>query len=862
MAEARSEDLTLAPNEFALVLDKTSGIVHTYCGPSNASLSAQEIPVVFDGATKRFLSVDMARAKQLKQLAPEGWYIILKNPAENTKDPTRNGDQPEDGKKAKMPTLRVGHKINIPGPTTFALWPGQMAQVVQGHHLRQDEYLIARVYDGDAARRSLEALPDATASEKSSLVPQDLTPGYLFIIKGTEASFYVPPTGIEVVRESASGKGKVQYVRSAVSLERLEYCLLRDQDGNKRYVRGPAVVFPEPTEEFITNTREDGTTTRKFKAIELGPKNGIHVKVIADYGEGDEEVKAGTELFITGEDTPIYFPREEHAIIKYGDSDVNFGVAIPPGEARYVLQRLGGEIRLEKGPQVFLPDARTEIIIRRALDLRLCALMYPGNTEALQVNQRLAAAAAARTDLDTPVGAAPAAAMVEASFLSSLDRAQTYEKAAPAGFHGDSMNRQGQYRPPRTITLDSKYDGAVTMDIHEGYAVMLVTKRGGRRVVIGPQTALLEYDEVPHVLTLSTGKPKTMDKPFKTVYLMIANNYVTDIIEAETQDYCKVKVKLSYRLNFEGAAEKWFSVENYVKLLCDHMRSMVRNRVRHLGIKEFYHNATDILRDLILGASVDPGVSAPEKSVQATPTDALDVARSIVPKTSASRGSRPGRTFDENGLRIFDVEVLEVALDAELQKLLERQERATIQQALELEDLQRKAHFVGASKVLHSSIIDAEQEIKGKQEASKRALAADEAHTKAELQEQGKKLQEAANAIAEIVRQNQQADADLKLRSQQASDALKMAFLMAETEATKERMGAVTPNLVASLQAFGDQATIERLATAMGAQGFLRTVGGESIVDVLTKLLQGTSLAERLPAALNGRVAAAKQLST
>ena len=29
----------------------------------------------------------------------------------------------------------------------------------------------------------------------------------------------------------------------AVTLERLEYCILLDEDGNKRYIRGPAVVF-------------------------------------------------------------------------------------------------------------------------------------------------------------------------------------------------------------------------------------------------------------------------------------------------------------------------------------------------------------------------------------------------------------------------------------------------------------------------------------------------------------------------------------------------------------------------------------------------------------------------------------------
>lgn len=834
MAETtRSEDLTLAPNEFALVLDRTNGVVHTYCGPSNTSLSAQEVPVIFDEKQKRFVTTEMSKARQLKRLAPEGWYIILKNPAVT-------GQQPEDKKKGGLPELLVGHKVNIPGPTSFALWPGQMAQVVQGHHLRQDEYLIARVYDGVAARKSFESdtkSDDAAGkSKETSLVPKDFTPGHLFIIKGTEASFYVPPTGIEVVRDVDKG-GKVNYVRSAVSLERLEYCLLRDQDGNKRYVRGPAVVFPKPTEAFVTN-KADGET-RKFKAIELGIKNGIHVKVIANYtDEGGQEIKAGTELFIRGEETPIYFPREEHSIIKYGESDVNFGVAIPPGEARYVLERHTGEIRLEKGPTIFLPDPRTECIVRRVLDARLCALMYPGNSEALKINQQLAEPEQPGLELEDFPGAGLARhglAPVAVAGVAMNYSATVAPSTATAGFHGDVMNRRGQYRPPRTITIDSKYQGAVMMDIHEGYAVMLVTKRGNRRVIIGPQTALLEYDEVPHVLTLSTGKPKNMDRPHKDVYLRVSNNYVTDIVDAETHDYVKVKVKLSYRLNFEGdVPQKWFSVENYVKLLCDHMRSMIRNRVRKLGIKEFYHQAADLLRDLILGKAASEG--AP----------------------------RPGYLFSENGLRIFDVEVLEVNLDPELQKLLERQERASIQQTLELDDLKRRAEFCEKSKEHETSILAAEEELRSAREEAKRNKQEDEAATKAQAQDLARTAQERANAISALERLKQQAEHEQKVAFQKALDELRLAVMSAETEATKDRMKAITPDLVASLQAFGDQATLERLASAMGAQSFLQVLGGSSLADVLAKALQGTVLGDRLPGALNGKAAApgAKQLTT
>jgi hypothetical protein len=46
--------------------------------------------------------------------APEGWYIILKNAAEGEKHPAGSG-------KLTTPTLRIGKKVNISGPASFAL---------------------------------------------------------------------------------------------------------------------------------------------------------------------------------------------------------------------------------------------------------------------------------------------------------------------------------------------------------------------------------------------------------------------------------------------------------------------------------------------------------------------------------------------------------------------------------------------------------------------------------------------------------------------------------------------------------------------------------------------------------------------
>ena len=51
-----------------------------------------------------------------------------------------------------------------------------------------------------------------------------------------------------------------------------------DESGDKRFPRGPSVVFPEATEEFVTKQGH-----RKFTAFELSKISGLYIKAIKDY---------------------------------------------------------------------------------------------------------------------------------------------------------------------------------------------------------------------------------------------------------------------------------------------------------------------------------------------------------------------------------------------------------------------------------------------------------------------------------------------------------------------------------------------------------------------------------------------------
>lgn len=865
----RERDMILAPNEYAFISDETKGEVNAFVGPNKTSLAGTDRPVTFDNKQKRFKPCSLVEATQTFQTAPEGWYVILKNPAEGDKHPAGNG-------KLSTPTLRVGKKVNISGPASFALWPGQMAKVVQGHNLRSNEYLLVRVYDEEAARANwnkavIKTQTEATAATADSdtksnkrtdsakaasiEIPSvdDLTMGKLFVIRGTDVSFYIPSTGIEVVPEKVNGEER--YVREAVSLERLEYCLLLDQDGNKRYVRGPAVVFPKPTEKFVEapiKSNPDKVKAKKFRAQELTEQSGIHIRVISDYEDNGRKYKEGEELFITGAEQPVYFPREEHAIIKYGEQDVHYGIAIPAGEARYVLNRKTGVASIVAGPQIFLPDPRSQVILQRALDLKLCGLLYPGNEEALAVNaERLGV-----TEQDYLGAAGANAAFLNSSYVRSADQDEAYGavaaavtpdtnrkiliKSASKSLPGDAFDRKSKFTAPRSLILNTKYDGAVVVRLWTNYAMLLV--RGNeRRVIQGPGSFMLEYDEVPQVITLSTGKPKTMDKPFQTVYLQTTANMVSDLVEVETKDFCRLNVKLSYRVNFEGDPNQWFNVDNYVKFLCDHMRSKIRNAVRKYDVQEFYSNQTEILRDVILGKSSGDG----------TP--------------------RAGTTFAENGMRIYDVEILNVALqNAAVEKMLVDAQRSVIDNTLLLAAEKRKLSFIQESEAIKRQVAETNAETlrRSLELASEKAklqlqhdLTVIESNAKAEAERIAKEREaQDARAANELAAEKQQAEVSaVQLEVQKASDAqrleqerlkqeLELQKLTAQVQGLVEKAKAIDPQLIAALQAFGEKAMVEKVAEAMAP---LSILGGGSVVDVLKKLLEGTNLAKQLEPVTN-----------
>ena len=794
------QQLVLAQNQHAFIQDATKGTVQVYAGPYSLGLSPNDKPVVYDNAKDEFTTAaNMTAAIKQNPLVPEGHYLVLENPA--FKGENNSLHTPNPGSNSPTP-LQIGRKINIAGPTTFPLWPGQFAKVdPRTSPALEPVPRCARVQRGAGKQ-----VRDVNRCRRQTTT---LANGQLFVIKGGEVPFFIPATGFEVLAESGN------YVREALTLERLEYCILLGENGEKRYERGPKVVFPEATEQFMTKNN-----SRKFKAIELNDQMGLYIKVIADYEDGATKFTAGQELFITGEETKIYYPRAEHALIGYKDPKGGFdreryyGIAIPKGEGRYVLVKDKGDVVTEKGPQIFLPDPRNQVIVRRVLDDKTVQLWYPGNTEALEYNENLRELLGSDEDSGDNYVADSLVRSASVGTERSMNRMTKGSRSlgAPAvgSFEGDKIARGGQFTPPPTLTLNTKYDGVPTISPYVGYAVQVVDKSGNREVVVGPATILLEYDESLAVLELSTGKPKTTDNLLRSTYLRVDNNLVSDVVRAETKDLVNVDIKLSYRVNFlREHKDKWFSVENYVKYLCDHMRSILKGAVKKLGVKDFIENSTATVRDTILGPKVE--------------------------------GEVRSHFFAENGMEVYDVEVLGVTIsDARIADLLKNAQTSAVQNAINLSVEQANLDATRTRTKIQTEVAQLEHTLAATKLALDTTLEQKEAEAvmakiTSEIEQQVARLdatvaeQQQRNAVAEATLARRKADDTFTLDSEEK----RVSFF-------ETKMKAITPDLIAAMNTLGNTEFASRLATAIAPLAINEQIG---LGTTLERVFAGTPIA-------------------
>lgn len=299
------------------------------------------------------------------------------------------------------------------------------------------------------------------------------------------------------------------------------------------------------------------------------------------------------------------------------------------------------------------------------------------------------------------------------------------------------------------------------MDVWSGFAIQIVDKSGNRRIVEGPiNGVLLQYDETLEALNLSTGKPKNTDRLHKTSYLKVRNNYVSDQIGVISSDLVMAQIQVKYLVDFTGDDPlKWFAVDNYVKLLCDHVRSKVKDVARKTPIRKLQSDLADIVRDTVLGKK--------------------------------NNGVREGLLFEENSMAVRDVDVLYFQItDKEVSQMLTQSQKAAVRGTIQV--AQQETNLENQRRLEE---INRELEQEKHRSAELRAKLAAEQHTR-DSNLKALTLELAAN-LQQTERENELADVE---RVQQVR-AKRLEIALAEHQAEITRKGDLQALTLAELAA-------------------------------------------------------------
>lgn len=572
---------------------------------------------------------------------------------------------------------------------------------------------------------------------------------------------------------------------------------VRPVKGNNSAVElmnGRKVVVPGP----VTFPLWPGQKAKVIAGHELREDEYLIVRVYEQV-DGDAS-PIGTEKIVKGSDTSFYVPRTGLEVVPHEKGYVrkalllrkNMGLhmrvvkpftakegdQVPPG-----VYASGQDIFLKEREGFFFPTEQLEIV---------------GEVQSIPIAEK------------------------EGIYVREIETGKISTVAGPTNFLPDPTKQElvPRYLDPETAALYGIAHHnplrAISIYIPPSTAV-LVTAKNKREMVQGPQTRILAYDEDLEVLTLSTGRPKSDDKLLPTCFLQTEGNKVSDVVRLKTADHVELEALLSYRVSFvtrsgataaetQAGQESWFQVKNYVALLCDHLGSILRAAARTNSIEAFHANSTELLRTAILGKKAGAVAGEPEK--------------------------RPGRRFDENGMFVYDVEVLDVRiLDADVKKLLSDAQRSAIVSEVGRKQEEMRLANERVREEVNRQIYEAQIVTLGK------AVDLEKAKKENAVARLGGVID--LDRMEKVGRATNEAEA-LGIASTARSIAaekeaeLERNALEARVAAFEKQMGALAPELIATLKNLGNQSLAAELSKNLAP---LAILGGDSVAEIAERLL-------------------------
>lgn len=805
----------LLAGQFIWLVSKKDGKMKPIIGPDPLDVTDDDMFVIADPKNNtKLISVDNANsAIQDFITLRSDEYAVIHNPvcAAAVTEDYPNGSY-QAGKAASSMKELVHGKKKVVINGHFPVWPEQMIEVRKIPHLSANQYLMVTVespedVDKDAPFYLLtvqcaaitQAMVDGqteTLDEKEKASPKEVKEkgqkepsifvlGQRIIIPGSLTPTYIPPSGIELVNS----------VRDALVPGPTQFCVIIDQNGQPNTYMGSGRVFPGPND----TVRMEGSNKGIYDAYHICPDRGILIRIIANVSEEnlvkqlplnilmslkkDKYVK-GDEIFVGGFDAYIA-PCSNFEIVEPESRIPHIGndhsrvyvhaIGVDQKSGVYVRNVKTGNVELVKGEKALLLDPREQVHVQRTVDPGLWNLM--------------------------------------------IGQGEPHKKVPP--------ETKGRVTTP----------WALSVMVPNNKACLIIGK-GGRKVEVGPKTILLEFEEVLEVLGLSTGTPKVDRNHFRTCFLRIRGNRVTDEIKLLTADGFTLEVRVQYNVLPVGETDesmvKWFNYKDYIFLVCSHTRSRLRAAAHRLPLIELEKNLPDFVRDTILGVK---------------PVAVADAEGNLL--------HRPGLLFEENNMMITEVEVLGHTIDdTHIEDIIQGMKRQTAVDAIKLQEetislATEKTRVAISEEMKHLDLQKAEL----RQETQIADLLAQNAVDTRKIE-----LNHTFNLITEANRQAISAEEQKLLdseaqagRNREAADdrvqldvlaerrakivefrkqLVELEKLLVEAASTADvaRLNAIQPDLIKAIEGLGDKTALAELArhlpTVGGSLGFLTEAGG------------------------------------
>jgi hypothetical protein len=611
MAENKQRELVLADNQTVLIQDGSTGTIYVTRGAHKEALAAEFKFVKLVGRTFVVLpSEEELSGIRAFTVAREGQYVVLMNPAVDT---TKKMSK---GKNEAIP-LEVGKSVVIRGPVEFPLWPGQEADVIDGHSMTVSQYIRIRITgeisQTDAA--SLRALirEDWQQNQKEQ-TEAPLAIGSEYLVRGRMTSFFIPPTGVTVLKadDRVTSSRVNGYVMNGVQLDADEYAKLRNRTGRISYVRGSTTVIPCEDQVFETVD----VNNPKFKAVSIDENSGVLLRTLVELTPDEIQRRIGDARIVFAPVSGLDEDRLDTADFERTFLTPMQSVAAePPPEE---IEHSGGN--QEQIESKKLPDesaAKDETTPTEEIK-ELGSKLPPGTELVIWRQKRLIfpvdGIEIVRKFCATHI--LPGTARYVKNLLTGKTRIVKGEVL----YLTDPRCEEFVTRriPQNVIDLwfpgstGNEYDPELVPCITIPQGTAATIQRNGsedqkttRRVICGFAAYFLEWDETLATMRISgsrAGQPKDYKEARTICYLWIQGNRINDTTICRSREDCEIELKFTLTVDFDSDKRNaWFNVDDYVYLVCEEVRAKLRGGLLATPIDELATNYVDIIRDIALG---------------------------------------------------------------------------------------------------------------------------------------------------------------------------------------------------------------------------------------------------------------------